>query len=150
MTTSASDHDTERSVELTRTGPSRYRATNVRGTTLEIGDGSDADFTPVELLLVALAGCTALTVDPLVSRRAEPDVFDVLARADKIRDELGNHLVDLRLVFDVAFPDGEAGERARALLPDALAKSEERLCTVSRTLAIGAHAEVEITDHPTS
>lgn len=138
--------DTERSVELSRTGPSTYRATNVRGTTLEIGDGSTADFTPVELLLVALAGCTAITVDPLVSRRAEPETFDVRARADKIRDELGNHLVDIAMIFDVAFPDGEAGDRARALLPDAIAKAEDRLCTVSRTLAIGAHAVVEIND----
>jgi putative redox protein len=138
--------DTERSVELTRTGPSRYRATNVRGTTLDIGDGSDADFTPVELLLVALAGCTALTVDPLVSRRAEPEVFDVLTRADKIRDEQGNHLVDIRMIFDVLFPDGEGGDRARALLPDAIDKAESRLCTVARTLAIGAEAEVEIND----
>jgi uncharacterized OsmC-like protein len=143
MTTTSSS---ERSVELTRTGPSRYTATNVRGTTLSIGDGSDADFTPVELLLVALAGCTAITVDPLVSRRAEPETFGVHARADKIRDELGNHLVDILMTFDVAFPDGEAGERARALLPDAIAKAEERLCTVSRTLAIGAHAAVEIND----
>lgn len=138
--------DTERSVSLERTGPSRYLATNVRGTTLAIGDGSDDDFTPVELLLVALAGCTALTVDPLVSRRAEPQTFDVRTRADKIRDELGNHLVDLRMIFDVAFPEGPDGDRARALLPDAVAKAEERLCTVSRTLAIGAHAEVEIND----
>ena len=138
--------DTERSVELTRTGPSRYRATNVRGTTLDIGDGSSDDFTPVELLLVALAGCTAITVDPLVARRAEPETFDVHTRADKIRDELGNHLVDLLMRFDVAFPDGEDGDRARALLPDALAKAEERLCTVARTLAIGAVADVEIND----
>ncbi|MCL3817042.1 OsmC family protein [Aeromicrobium wangtongii] len=138
--------DTERTAQLTRTGPSRYRATNVRGTTLDIGDGSSDDFTPVELLLVALAGCTAITVDPLVSRRAGPDVLDVHIRADKIRDELGNHLVDLLMRFDVAFPGGEAGDRARELLPDALAKAEERLCTVSRTLAIGAQAEIEIND----
>ena len=138
--------ETERSVELTRTGPSRYTATNVRGTTLQIGDGSSDDFTPVELLLVALAGCTALTVDPLVARRAEPVTFDVHTRADKIRDELGNHLVDLLMRFDVAFPEGEDGDRARALLPDAIAKAEDRLCTVARTLAIGAEADVEIRD----
>jgi putative redox protein len=138
--------DTERSVELTRTGPSRSRAPTVRGTTLDIGDGSSDDFTPVELLLVALAGCTALTVDPLVSRRAEPETFDVHTRADKIRDELGNRLVDLLMRFDVAFPDGEDGDRARALLPEAIAKAEERLCTVARTLAVGAEADVEIRD----
>jgi putative redox protein len=48
--------------------------------------------------------------------------------------------------FDVAFPDGEDGDRARALLPDAIAKAEDRLCTVARTLAIGAEADVEIRD----
>lgn len=138
--------DTERSVALTRTGPSAYTATNVRGTTLSIGDGSTDDFTPVELLLVALAGCTAITVDPLVSRRAEPETFDVHTRADKIRDDLGSHLVDLLMRFDVAFPDGEAGDKARALLPDAIDKAEQRLCTVARTLALGIQAEVEIED----
>lgn len=138
--------DTERTVELARTGPSRYRATNTRGTTLEIGDGSDADFTPVELLLVALAGCTAITVDPLISRRAEATTFEVHTRADKVRDEQGSHLVDIRMTFDVAFPEGEGGEAARALLPDAIRKAEERLCTVSRTLALGATAETQIND----
>lgn len=139
-------HDTERTVELTRTGPSRYRATNARGTSIDIGDGSSDDFTPVELLLVALAGCTAITVDPLVSRRAEPATFDVHTRADKIRDELGNHLVDLLMRFEVAFPSGDDGDRARALLPDALEKAEQRLCTVARTLALGVEADVEIVD----
>lgn len=138
--------ETERAVALTRTGSSRYVATNDRGTSLRIGDGSSDDFTPVELLLVALAGCTAITVDPLVERRAEPETFDVAARADKIRDELGNHLVDVRLTFDVAFPEGEAGDRARAVLPDALRRAEERLCTVSRTVAIGTPLEIEVRD----
>lgn len=138
--------DTERTVDLTRIGPSRYRVTNDRGTSMEIGDGSDADFTPVELLLAALAGCTAITVDPLISRRAEPDTFNVRTRADKVRDDLGSHLVDILMAFDVAFPEGEAGEAARALLPDAITKAEERLCTVSRTVAIGTHAEAEIND----
>ncbi|MET1062909.1 MAG: OsmC family protein [Aeromicrobium sp.] len=138
--------DTERSVALTRTGSSRYRATNVRGTTLDIGDGSSDDFTPVELLLVALAACTAITVDPIVERRAAPDVLDIAVRADKIRDELGNRLVDIRLLFDVAFPEGEAGDRARVLLPDALRQAEERLCSVSRTVAIGTPVEIEVRD----
>lgn len=137
---------TERSVALTRTGSSTYRATNPRGATLDLGDGSSAEFTPVELLLVALAGCTAITVDPMVERRSEPDTFDVTARADKIRDEYGNHLVDVRLTFEVAFPEGEAGDRARALLPDALRQAEERHCTVSRTVALGTPVEVEIVD----
>lgn len=137
--------ETLRTADLVRTGASTYRATNSRGTTLDIGDGSNDDFTPVELLLVALAGCTAITADPIVSRRAEPSTFDVHARADKVRDEQGSHLVDVKLTFDVAF-EGENAAEARAVLDDALRMAEERLCTVSRTVAIGTPTEVEVRD----
>jgi uncharacterized OsmC-like protein len=38
----------------------RYAATNRRDGTIEVGEGDDASFTPVELLLTALAACSAL------------------------------------------------------------------------------------------
>ena len=98
--------DTERSIALTRTGKARFRATNVRGGTLELGEGEDADFTPVELLLVAIAGCSAIDVDYLTGKRVEPESFDVAARADKIRDELGNRLTGIRISFDGDVPVG--------------------------------------------
>ena len=60
--------DTERSIALTRTGKARFRATNVRGGTLELGEGDDADFTPVELLLVAAATCTAADVVSILEK----------------------------------------------------------------------------------
>src|SRR5438067_11743002 len=48
--------DTERSVEIERTGLHTFRATNPRGGTLTFGDGGDSEFSPVELLLTAIAG----------------------------------------------------------------------------------------------
>lgn len=133
--------DTERSVELTRTGKARFRATNVRGGTLDFGEGDDTDFTPVELLLVAIAGCSAIDVDYLVGKRVDPDSFDVSIRADKIRDELGNRLTDIRLTFDVTFPEGADGDRAAETLPRAVAQSHDRLCTVTRTVVVGTPVE---------
>ena len=126
-----------RGVRLERIENSRYTAINGHGGQITIGTGEGTDFTPVELLLVAIGGCTAVDVDILTSRRAEPDAFEVLVDAEKARDELGNHLTDLVVTFRVAFPDGEAGDRARELLPDAVKKSHDRLCTVSRTIELG-------------
>jgi len=133
--------DTERSVELTRTGKARFRATNVRGGTLDFGEGADTDFTPIELLLAAIAGCSAIDVDYLVGKRVDPESFDASIRADKIRDELGNRLTDIRLTFDVTFPEGADGDRARETLPRAVAQSHDRLCTVTRTVIIGTPVE---------
>jgi putative redox protein len=101
------------------------------------GTGGGADFTPTELLLAAVGGCTAIDVDILTSRRAEPERFEVHADADKVRDADGNRLTDIGVTFRIRFPDGEHGDDARALLPDAVQKSHDRLCTVGRTVEIG-------------
>lgn len=129
--------DTLRSIDLSRTGEGRYRATNARGGVLPFGSGDDSDFTPVELLLAAIAGCSAINVDLITGRRAEPLSFAVHAAGDKIRDELGNRLTDIRVSFDVVFPEGEAGDRAREMLPRAIEQTRDRLCTVSRTVEVG-------------
>lgn len=127
-----------RSVSLTRTGSGTFEATNVRGGTIHIGAGESADFTPVELFLTAIAGCSAVDVDYITSRRAVPTRFDVASEGEKRKDEDGNHLGDIEVTFTVRFPDGEAGDRAREMLPRAVAQSHDRLCTVSRTVQLGA------------
>lgn len=128
-----------RSVRLERIENSRYIVTNDRGGQLRIGagGGGGTDFTPVDLLLAGIGGCTAIDVDILTSRRAEPDSFEVAVDAEKVRDENGNHLTDIVVTFRVRFPAGEQGDKARALLPDAVRKSHDRLCTVSRTVELG-------------
>lgn len=129
-----------RSVRIERIENSRYVATNDRGGQISIGrgGGGGTDFSPVDLLLAGIGGCTAIDVDILTSRRAEPDAFEVLVDAEKVRDEAGNHLTDIVITFRVKFPAGERGEAARTLLPDAVKKSHDRLCTVSRTVELGA------------
>jgi uncharacterized OsmC-like protein len=135
---------TWRGIELTRVSTGHYTATNRRGGTLPVGSGDDQDFSPVELLLVALAGCGAVNVDELTSRRAEPEVFDVTAEGHKIRDEGGGHLVELTVTFDVRFPEGEDGDRARGFLPRAMQQTHDRICTVSRTVELGEPVEYAV------
>jgi len=126
-----------RGVRIERIENSRYVVTNDRGGQITIGSGQGTDFTPVDLLLAGIGGCTAVDVDILTSRRAEPEAFEVLVDAEKVRDKAGNRLTDIVVTFRVTFPAGEQGDAARTVLPDAVKKSHERLCTVSRTVELG-------------
>ncbi len=67
--------DTHRQVTIERISNSHYTVTNARGGTITVGTADSADFSPVELLLTAIGACTAIDVDILTSRRAEPDSF---------------------------------------------------------------------------
>lgn len=129
--------DPHRSVTITRTSAGRYTAVNGRGGVLDFGTGDVDDFTPVELFLAAIGGCTAVDVDILTTRRAEPESFVVQVDGEKVRDEGGNRMEELSVTFRVRFPEGEGGDAARALLPDAMQRSHDRLCTVSRTVELG-------------
>ena len=124
-----------RHISLSRDDTGRYTVTSAAGATLSIG--REGDFTPVELLLTAIAGCTATDVDHLTVRRAVPAAFVVDVDAEKVADEQGNHLEDITVTFRITYPDGAGGDAARAILPDIVKKSHDRLCTVSRTIMLG-------------
>ncbi|WP_328673345.1 OsmC family protein [Streptomyces sp. NBC_00328] len=142
--------DKLRRVTVERTGTGHFTATNTRGGTIAFGTGSgpggEDEFTPVELLLAAIGGCTAADVDVATGRHAEPTRFTLTVTGDKISDELGNRMTDLAVTFSVAFPDGEPGDRARAILPRAVKTSHDRLCTVSRTIETGTPVAVTVAD----
>jgi putative redox protein len=141
----AMTEDTRRQVTISRVAGSEYVVANERGGQITIGSSGGTDFTPVELLLVAIGACTAIDVDILTSRRAEPDSFTVEVGAEKLRDERGrNYLADITVTFRIQFPEGEGGDKARALLPDAVRRSHESLCTVSRTVELGTPVTARI------
>jgi putative redox protein len=136
--------DSARSVKITRTSAGHYSAVNKRGGTLEFGDGSSQEFTPVDLLLAAIGGCTAIDVDIFTTRRAEPESFVVEVGGKKVRDDSGNRMDELSVTFRMKFPDGQGGDEARALLPEAVQRSHDRLCTVSRTIELGTPVATQV------
>ncbi|TGN65697.1 OsmC family peroxiredoxin [Nocardioides eburneiflavus] len=148
MTDDTPDQDL-RSVEIARIGPARFKATNARGGETFFGTGGeDPDFTPVELLLAAIAGCSALDVEAITHKRTSSTTFDVHAEGRKVRDEGGNHLTGLRVSFDVAFPDGPDGDAARERVQSAIEMSRDRLCSVSRTVQLGEDVVYEPVSRP--
>jgi putative redox protein len=142
--TEATNADSLRYVELTRQRKARYVATNRRGGSIEVGEGDDAAFTPVELLLTALAACTAMDVDYIVGKRAEAESGRLSSSARKVRDGQGNHLVNVKVVLDLRYPEGAEGDAARTALPMAVQRSNDRLCTVARTVQIGTPVVVTL------
>ncbi|WP_007024885.1 OsmC family protein [Saccharomonospora iraqiensis] len=139
------DDDTLRSVSIERVSTGRYVARNARGGTLPLSSNDDADFSPVELLLAAIGGCTAVDTDVVTSRRAEPTEFTVTVSGDKIQDkETGNRMENLAVTFRVAFPEGDDGDRARDVLPRTVRLSHDKLCTVSRTVELGTPVDTTI------
>jgi putative redox protein len=135
-----------RRVDVVRTGPNRFELVNSRGTRIPIGTSEGDDFTPVELLLGAIGGCSAIDVDILTSRRSDPTTFTATVSGRKMRNEAGNQLDDIELTFRVVFPPGEAGDAAREILPRAVQRSHDQICTVSRTVELGAEVAVRIED----
>lgn len=129
--------DTLRAIDLSQMGEGRYKATNGRGGVLPIGSGGDPDFTPVELLLAALAGCGAVDLGLIAGKRAAFETFAAHAEGHKVRDEQGSHLVGLKVTFEVTFPEGDDGDRAREIMPRTLTQIQDRLCTVGRTVTLG-------------
>ena len=130
-------------VVVTRISSSEFRATNERGGTVTMGVGDSAEFTPVELLLAAIAGCGSIDVDMATARRAEPEVFDVTVTGDRVKDEDGNRVDDIRVSFNVTFPEGDDGDRARRILDSAIERAHDKLCTVSRTVELSTPVVME-------
>ncbi|WP_231935159.1 OsmC family protein [Micromonospora viridifaciens] len=130
-------------MEIERTSVGQYVVRNARGGSMSIGTGQDGSFTPVELLLAAIGGCTAIDVDHITSRRAEPTQFSVEVTGDKVRDTAGgNRMQNLTVEFTVTFPSGADGDAAREALPRSLQQSHDRLCTVSRTVELGTPVSI--------
>jgi uncharacterized OsmC-like protein len=134
----------QRWVTLERLDEGVYLARNPNGAELRFGSKADDAFSPVELLLAAIAGCSAVDVDVVTARRSPAQTFTARVDAAVARDETGNILRDIQLSFDITFPAGEAGDAAREILPRAVKASHDRTCTVSRTLEAGTPVSVTI------
>jgi putative redox protein len=135
---------THRTLTVERVAAGQFEAVNSRGGRIVFGTGADESFTPTELLLIAIGGCTAIDVDIITGRRAEPESFEITVDADKVRDEDGNHLANIQVAYRIRFPGGEGGDEARAVLPEAVRRSHDKLCTVGRTVELATPIETQI------
>ena len=130
------------SVWAERTGTRRYLARNARGAQVAVGMGP-GEFTPGELLKVALATCNTLSADHRLAKALGED-FDANVICATLRNEEEERYsdFDVQIVADFA-----------ALSPDQLAVLTERVrravdrgCTVGHTLDKGAGIRLHLLD----
>jgi len=137
-------------VTVERTSAGTFVARNRRGGEVRFSTSEDGGFAPVELLLAAIAGCSSIDVDTLVTRRAEPLSFVATATGERDRNEAGaSYATDLNVTFDLEFGESEGADKARALLPEAVRLSHDRLCTVSNTVRRGTPVTMGVADPST-
>ncbi len=136
-------------VSLVRRSEGHYNATNARGGQIRFGAGKDAEFTPVELLLAAIGGCSSIDVDTVTSRRGEPTQFTVSVSGTKRSDEEGRaSLGDVAVDFQLSFPDTEEGREAAGLVNRVVTMSRDKNCTVSRTVEAQTPVAFSIAGEP--
>jgi uncharacterized OsmC-like protein len=138
----------EKSVTLVREAEGVYVATNAQGDSLRFGYNVDGALSSIELLLTAIAGCSSTDVDMMTSRRSEPTTFEVTSQAQKVTEDGASILRNIQVTFDLEFPEGEDGDKARARVSSALKSAHEKTCTVSRTVDAGVPVELRQRTQP--
>ena len=133
-----------REVSIKRVESRKYQATSLEsGASLEFGQGEGL-LTPVELLLAAIAGCSAIDVDVATTRRSEPENFEVKASGYKVSEDSASRMEDIRLGFDLKVPETEEGRKAAGMVERIVKLSHDKYCTVSRTVELGALVQSEV------
>ena len=122
-----------------RTGPYEFVATASSGAEVRMATrGTPGAFSPVELLLAALGGCSAFGVERFLTRRAgEPVRLDVALTADRVTPS-ASRLARITMTYDVATADGPMADAA---LAPAVRFAETVSCTVSLALRDGVEVE---------
>ncbi|MCI2423549.1 OsmC family protein [Saccharopolyspora sp. K220] len=128
-------------VEVTRTGQHTFTATNPRGAEVTIGrDGAPEAFTPGELLLAAIAGCSAVTSENLLVRRLGEDA-KITVHADRTKTPEDKHkFASVQVEFNVDLSGIEDADQ----VVEAVQRAIEKYCTVSRSVEEGTPIELTL------
>lgn len=126
---------------LERVGKGSYVGRNSKGATVPIGH-SDGEFTPGQLLQLALAGCNATSADARYASALGDDfgaVVGVEAEWDKETNRYLNMVVEI--VTDMSGLSDEEREKLESRVHRAI----DRHCTVAHTLNAGMPNDLVLT-----
>ncbi len=125
---------------LTRVSTRVYTARNTKGAELVIGDG-EGQFTPGDLLRLAILGCNVLSSDARFAR-ALGDDFSMKATVQSQYLESEDRFTEF---FVRLFPDlGDMSDEDRQRLFRRASGAIDRYCTISHTVEKSAPTSLEI------
>ena len=116
----------------------QFTGTGNGGHSVLLDGDNKAGNSPMELVLIALCGCTAFDVVSILQKKREPfTAVEVSAQAEKAPDP-PRVFSDIKLLYRVA------GNVARKAVEDAVRLSEEKYCSVAAMLNKTARITYEI------
>jgi putative redox protein len=117
----------------------RFLGETITGHALVVDTGeAKTAASPIELVLIALCGCTASDVVGILRKKREPFIgLEVVARAERA-EEHPKVFTAIKLVYRVR------GRIANKAMEDAVRLSKEKYCSVSAMLEKSARIEYEI------
>jgi putative redox protein len=119
-------------------GQMQFAGTGNGGHSVVMDGDNKAGNSPMELVLIALCGCTAFDVVSILQKKREPfTAVEVSAEAEKAADP-PRVFTDIKLQYRVA------GNVARKAVEDAVRLSEEKYCSVAAMLNKTARISYEI------
>ena len=120
------------------TSQMQFAGTGNAGHSVLMDGESKSANSPMELVLIALCGCTAYDVVSILQKKREPfDGVEVSAQAEKA-PEPPRVFTDIKLLYKVS------GNVARKAVEDAVRLSEEKYCSVAAMLNKTARITYEI------
>jgi putative redox protein len=116
----------------------RFEGRASAGHPVTVDGDSKAGSSPMELVLIALCGCTAYDVVSILQKKREPFTsVEVSAQGEKAA-EPPRVYTEIKLIYRVA------GKVSRKAVEDAVRLSEEKYCSVSAMLRKTARITYEI------
>ncbi len=97
---------------------------------------------PMEVVLVALCGCTSVDVVHILQKKRQPLAHLTVSATAEQRTEPPNYFTKIRLVYAVTPEAG--GQLSRKAVEDAVALSKDKYCSVSAMLEKSAEIEFVI------
>ncbi|PHP53803.1 OsmC family protein [Actinomyces ruminis] len=132
------------SVWAERTGTRQYLAHNARGAEVRVGTG-EGEFTPGELIKIALGTCNTLSADHRLAKALGEDFDANVVVATLKHDEEERYTdFDVQIIADFA----SLSREQRQTLNERVERAIERGCTVGHTIERGAGVRLHLLDDP--